>query len=58
MKKSILEAIKQLLCEHEFRTLYLDSRIRYDREQPVRYWVCGCHKCGKIIRIESRRTVL
>lgn len=58
MKKSILEAIKQLLCEHEFSTLYPDVKFRYEREQPVRYWVCRCRKCSKIIRIESRRTVL
>lgn len=58
MRNKIKQIFRQLLCDHEFRTLYLDSRIRYDREQPVRHWVCKCGKCGQIIRVESRRTVL
>jgi RNase P subunit RPR2 len=54
----ILKAIKQALCEHEFRTLYLDYKFHVEREEPVRYWVCRCRKCEKIMRVESRRAVL
>lgn len=56
--KVLRQLLCELLCEHEYRTLYPDALFRYEREQPVRYWVCRCRKCGKIIRRESRRTVL
>lgn len=55
--KRIRRILKQLLCEHEYRTLYPDVLFRYEREQPVRYWVCKCDKCGKVERIESRKAV-
>lgn len=58
MIEKLLKALRQLLCEHEFSMFYPDVKFRYEREQPVRYWVCRCRKCGKIIRRESRRTVL
>ena len=56
--KNIRKMLKQLLCEHEFSMFYPDIKLRYEREQPVRYWVRRCWKCGKIERRESRRTVL
>lgn len=56
--KRFLEMLKQALCEHEYHTCYLDSRFRVERENPVRYWVCKCRKCGKVIRVESKRAVL
>lgn len=57
MKNKIRQKLKQLLCEHEYRTLYPYVLFRYEREQPVRYWVCRCEKCGKVERIESRKAV-
>lgn len=53
-----LKAIKRLLCEHEFRTLYLDSKFHMECEEPVHHWVCQCRKCGKRILVESKRTVM
>ena len=47
----ILKAIRQAFCEHEFHTLYLDSRFHTEREALVHHWVCKCKKCGKIIRV-------
>lgn len=57
MKNEIKNIFKQLLCEHEYHVLYPDVKFRYDRGQPVRYWVCECRKCGKRMRRESRRAV-
>ena len=58
MKSKIKQIFKQLLCEHEYHTLHPDVLFRYEREQPVRYWVRECRKCGKVERIESRRAAL
>ena len=55
MIEKLLKALRQLLCEHEYRTLHSDVLFRYEREQPVRYWLCRCEKCGKVERIESRK---
>ena len=57
MKSKIKQIFKQLLCEHEYHTLHPDVLFRYENEQPVRYWVRECRKCGKVERIESRRAV-
>ena len=58
MGRKLIEIIKQALCEHDFHTLYLDAKFHTERGESVRYWVCGCKKCGKRIRIESKKTVL
>lgn len=51
MKNKIRRILKQLLCEHEYRTVCPDVKFRYEREQPVRYWVCECRKCGVVKEI-------
>jgi RNase P subunit RPR2 len=56
--ESMLQTIKQTFCEHELEVLYLDSRFYMERSVPVRDWVCRCRKCNKIMRVESRRSVL
>lgn len=56
--RKLLKLIRQALCEHEYHVLYPDVKFRYDRGQPVRYWLCQCRKCGKRTRIESRKAVM
>lgn len=56
--RSILHKIKQMICDHELEVLYLDSRFYTENNIPVRHWVCRCRKCNKIVRVESRRSVL
>ena len=58
MRNGMRQFFRQLLCEHEFYTLYLDSRFHTEREALVHHWVRRCRKCGKVIRVESKRGVL
>ena len=54
----LLNKVRMLFCEHDFKVLYLDSRFYVEKDFRVHDWVCKCSKCGKIHRIASKMAEL